>query len=224
MTKPGILWWFLIVAVVAVIAVSVVGVWNRVGGRQSITDPTAVAVAEDEVYEVVVRHVYVPENKKASAPRVAATQLVFSSTLDTHLCPGVDKKTCLDGVLRRLGGAADGNIRPETIDNFIKQSQAAGTLSTTFRTDLPRTFVAPDSLYFGIVPIENNGQKPFYESFRGASGIISFSHVGFDPTLHEAIVSTSIVCGDLCGTGLRYVLRKKWGKWKVVDAWVVWTS
>ena len=135
MTKPGIISWSLIVAVVAV---SVVGAWSRVGGRKAITDRRAIAAAEDEIYEAVVRHVYLPENKNASAPQVAATQLVFSSALDTYLCPGVDNKTCLDGVRRRLRGAADGNIRPETIDNFIKQSQAAGTLSTTFRTDLPR--------------------------------------------------------------------------------------
>jgi hypothetical protein len=209
---------------VAFVVVAVVGVWRRVDGRKAITDPRAVAVAEDDVYETVVRHLYIPSKKSASAPDVAATQLVFSSTLDTCLCPGVDSKACLDGVRQRLRGAADGSIRSETIDNFIKQSQAAGTLSTTFKTDLPRTFVAPDSLYLDIVPIEKNGQKSFYESFPRASGIISFSHVGFDSTLHEAIVSTSIVCGGLCGTGRRYVLRKKWGKWEVVDAWVVWVS
>ena len=217
MTRRKLRWWFFIVAVVTVAIV--VGVWKQVEARKLITDPRAVAAAEDEVYEAVVRHVYVPNQRSGSA-----TQLVFSSTLDTYLCPGVDKKTCVDGVRLELKGAADGGIRPGTIDDFIKRSQAPGALSNTFRTDLPRAFVAPDSLYFDIVPIEKNDQKSLYESFPGASGIISFSHVGFDSTLHEAIVSTSIVCGSLCGTGRRYVLRKKWGKWEVVDAWVVWVS
>ncbi|HEV2728630.1 MAG TPA: hypothetical protein VGV15_01245, partial [Terriglobales bacterium] len=144
--------------------------------------------------------------------------------LDTYLCPGVDKKTCLDGVRRRLKGAADGTIRSETIDNFITRSQVSGTLSTAFRTELPSTFVEPNSVYFDIVPIEKSGQQSFYQSFSASGGLISFSHVGFDSTLHEGLVSTSIVCGGLCGTGRRYVLRKKWGKWEVVDAWVVWVS
>jgi hypothetical protein len=208
-------WFFVIAAVVAVAIVSVLGKCTE--GRRLITDPAAVAAAEDEVYEAVVRHVYIPDKKN-----VAVTQLVFSRTFDTNLCPGVDRKTCLDGVRQRLKRAADGNIRAETIDSFVRQSQVSGGLSITFRTELPRTFVDPDSLYFA--PIGKQGQQSFYQSFPETSGLISFSHVGFDSTLHEAIVSTSIVCGGLCGTGRRYVLRKKWGKWKVVDAWVVWVS
>lgn len=73
MTRPRLRWWFLIVAFVVV---AVVSVWRRVDGRKAITDPRAVAVAEDDVYETVVRHLYIPSKKSASAPDVAATQLV----------------------------------------------------------------------------------------------------------------------------------------------------
>jgi hypothetical protein len=210
-------WTFIIAAVVTVAIVFVL--WRRAEERRLITNPTAVALAEDEVYEAVVQHVYVPDKKNGSV-----TRLVFSRIVDTYLCPGADKRTCLDGVRRRLKGAADGSIHSETIDNFITQSEVPGILSTTFRTELPKTFVDPNSLYFDFIPIDKKGQKSFYDSFSESSGLISFSHVGFDSTLHEAIVSTSIVCGGLCGTGRRYVLRKKWGKWEVVDAWVVWIS
>jgi hypothetical protein len=57
--------------------------------------------------------------------------------------------------------------------------------------------------------------------FPGAPGLISFSHVGFDSTLREATVSTAFVCGRLCGTGSRYVLKKIRGHWEVVNKWVV---
>ena len=60
MTRPRLRWWFLIVAIVAV---AVVGIWSRVEGRKAITDPRAVAAAEDDVYEAVVWHVYIPNKK-----------------------------------------------------------------------------------------------------------------------------------------------------------------
>lgn len=70
----------------------------------------------------------------------------------------------------------------------------------------------------------NDESKSFEQLFPGASGIISFSHVGFDSTLHEAIVADSFVCGMLCGSGDRYVLRKIKGQWEVVNKWMVWES
>jgi len=187
-------------------------------------DPQAVASAEDEVYEAVVRHLFNTRDGQSSVSNLKMSRLVFSNTADTFLCPGVDKKTCADSVRQRLRTAADGRIRPETIENFIERSQTAGPLSTTFNTDLPHTFIAPESVYFDLEPIDKNGRKPFYQIFPAASGIISFSHVGFDSTLHEAIVSTSFICGGLCGAGRRYILRKKWGRWEVVDAWIVWVA
>jgi hypothetical protein len=152
--------WCFFIAIAAVVAVAIVSVLGKcTKGCRRITDLAAVAAAEDEVYEAVVRNVYIPDKKNA-----AVTQLVFSRTFDTNLCPGVDRKTCLDGVRQRLKGAADGNIRAETIDSFVRQSQVSGNLSTTFRTELPRTFIDPDSLYF--VPSESKVSSPFTNRSR----------------------------------------------------------
>ena len=183
------------------------------------TDPRALSIAEAEVYEAVIRALVRPASGQ---PKVS--QLVFSDNVDHYLCPGVDIKSCEQGVGKRLSEAAGGTLHPETIQDFIRKSQVGGLLSKTFRTDLPRVFIDPNSVYFDIVPLEKNGQKDFAQTFPGAGGIISLSHVGFDPALHEAIVSSSFVCGGLCGTGWRHILRKKWGKWVVVESWIVWVS
>jgi hypothetical protein len=188
------------------------------------TNPRAVASAEDEVYGAVVRDLYTPKHGQSSVSDLKISLLVFNNSADIFLCAGLDRKTCVDGLRQRLRSAADGRVLPETIEDFIERSQTPGPLSATFHTDLPRTFIASESVYFDIEPIEKDGQKPFSELFPGASGIISFSHVGFDSTLHEAIVSTSFICGGLCGAGRRYILRKKWGRWEVADKWIVWVS
>jgi hypothetical protein len=203
-------------------------------------DEKAVSAAEDEVYEAVVRDMVTPTHEQANI-----SQLVFDDTVLTDLRTGADIKACKESVRKRLrleGNTPpfnsradkiyrvltrhwdDGSLRADTIQDFLEKSCTEGPLSRTFHTDFPRVFINRDSVFFDIVPNHKNGLKDFRQTFPGASGIISLSHAGFDSTLHEAIVSTSFVCGGLCGTGQRYILRKKWGRWEVAGKWIVWVS
>jgi hypothetical protein len=43
-------------------------------------------------------------------------------------------------------------------------------------------------------------------------------------SLPVRIISTSFVCGVLCGTGRLYTLNKKWGRWEVISNPIVWVS
>jgi len=204
-------------------------------------NPQAVALAEDEVYQAVVRDMVTPVHGASHI-----TQLVFDDTVLTDLTTGEEKKSCQESVRKRplldattppynslldkgyrvlTGGWWDsGTLRADTIQDFVEKSCTAGRLSTTFHTDLPRTFVDRDTFGFEIVPNQKNNRKDFGQTFPGASGIISLSRVGFDSTLHEAIVSSAFVCGFLCGEGRRHTLRKTRGKWVVVQSSMVWIS
>lgn len=51
----------------------------------------------------------------------------------------------------------------------------------------------------------------------GATGIIRLSHAGFDKQVSEAIVTSSFICGGLCGGGHRYFLKTVGGRWIVVS-------
>jgi len=190
------------------------------------SNPQAAASAEDEVYETVVRDM-VPQIRDK---QVHVSQLVFNDAVLTYLTTGVDIKSCeerarkglqlqngkppynflSDKIYRALTRSShDDSLRAETIQDFLEKICTGGRLSHTFPTDLPRTFVAAESVH--------------QQQIR-ASGIISFSHVGFDSTLHEAILSSSFISGGLCGCGYRYVLRKKSGHWEVVNKLMLWIS
>jgi len=203
-------------------------------------DERAVAAAEDEVYETLVRYMFTPAHGQANT-----TQLVFDDTVLTGVMPGTDTKACNENVREevRLEGDSppynsvadkiyrmishgwyDDSPRSDTIQNFLKRACTGGPLSTTFHTDFPRVFINPNSVFFDIVPIDRSGMKDFQQTFPGAGGIISLSHVGLDPTLHEAIVSTSFVCGGLCGTGRVYILRKIRSRWDVIGNSIIWVS
>ena len=230
--------WLLIAGCLAVMAVVYCTVHLRSRTR---VDPQTAALAEDEVYEVVVRDIVRPIHGQA-----LISQLVFDDTILTDLTTGEDRKSCQESVRNRrplnestppynslldkiyrvfTGGWWDtDSLRADTIQDFVEKSCTIGRLSTTFHTDLPRTFVDPDSFGFDLVPNQKNTPKDFRQTFPGADGIISLSRVGFDSTQHEAIVSSAFVCGMLCGEGRRHILRKTRGKWVLVQSLVVWIS
>jgi|SRR5215472_11581612 len=230
--------WLLIARCLAVTAVVYCTIHLR---SRAPASAQAAAYAEDEVYEAVVRDMVTPVHGQAHI-----SQLVFDDTVLTDLTTGEDKKACQESVRKRplldgstppynslldkayrvlTGGWWDtSTLRADTIQDFVEKSCTVGRLSTTFHTDFPRTFVDRDSFGFDMVPNQKNTPKDFRQTFPGASGIISLSRVGFDSTLHEAIVSSAFVCGMLCGEGRRHILRKTRGRWVVVQSLVVWIS
>ena len=201
----------------------------------------AVLAAQDQVYEAVVRDM---TTRAQGEPE--PTRLVFDAALLIDPTAGGDTKSCRENARESLrlenkkppynspadriyrifaSDSYDDSLRADTIQDFLKKSCSAGRLSETFHTDLPKIFVTPGSLHFADLHyLRTDGPKSFEQLFPGADGIISFSGVGFDSSLDEAIVSTSFVCGGLCGSGHSYVLRKRSGRWQVVDKWMVWVS
>lgn len=128
-------------------------------------DEKTVSAAEDEVYEAVVRDMVTPTHGQANI-----SQLVFDDTLVTDLTTGADMKSCKESASKHLGlegnpppqfnsladkiyrvltrGWYDSSLRADTIQDFLEKSCTVGRLSTTFHTDLPRTFIATESVHF----------------------------------------------------------------------------
>ena len=161
-------------------------------------DEKRVLAAEDEVYEAVVRDMVAPPGH-GHAP---VSELVFDDSVLDNLTPGTDLKTCEERARRDLRlensklpydsfadkfyraltrSGYDGSLSAYTIQDFLHKSCTVGRLSQTFHTDLPRTFIAVQSVSFNDAPIEKNGPPPFRQRYPGAGGIISFSHVGLTP-------------------------------------------
>lgn len=176
------------------------------------------------------------------------SQLVFADRLLTNAMKGPDLNSCrrsardslslpsntpppynslADKIYRYVTRGADVEdieLRTDTVEDFVEKSCVAGHLPQTFHTDLPRTFIPPGSVHFAGWISQKKGSKSFEQLFPGAPGIISLSPVGFDKRMDQAIVSTSYVCGGLCGIGSVYVLTKKWGRWEVAKQWGRWIS
>jgi hypothetical protein len=64
----------------------------------------------------------------------------------------------------------------------------------------------------------------FQDTYPEASGIVSFSRVGFGANEDMALVLMGYRCDDLCGAGGLYLLAKEEGNWKVQEALMEWMS
>ena len=227
------------IALGACVAVAITLLWCSYLPKSHPDEKTAPA-AQDEVYEAVVREMTAPEHGQARI-----SQLVFGDALLVNEGTGIGPEGCKEAVRGRLPlasdtlpydswfdkayrfvtrGWGDGSVGAEAMEDYVRKLCITGHLSRTFRTDLPRTFISGESVHFEGWPIEKNGPPSFERLFPGAGGIISFSRVGFNSALDEAVVSTSFVCGGLCGLGWRHFLKKRRGRWQITDASRVWVS
>jgi hypothetical protein len=173
------------------------------------------------------------------------TQLVFGDEILSERRAGTDTETCKEDVRKRFRwyfdalpydslldkiyrlltrGWVSGAAGTETLPDFLEKSCSTGHLSRTFAPDLPRSFVAGKIVYFEGLAIRKNESPSFGTLFPGAGGIISFSYVGFNSATDEAMVSASFFCGSLCGEGWHYILKKRRGKWEVVNKRMIWGS
>jgi hypothetical protein len=232
-------WW---IAASVCIAIAIVVTWGFYApGPKHNLDERIVAATQDEVYAAVVRDMTAPGDGLGHV-----TQLVFGDELLSESRAGTDMEACKGEVRKRehwkfddppvydtlidktyrflTHGWISGSTATETVEDFLEKICRTGDLSRTFQADLPRNFVAAEKIHFKGMAIEKDGPLSFEKLFPGASGIISFSRVGFNSGLDEAMVSVRFYCGGLCGTGWRYILKKRRGKWEVADKPIIWMS
>lgn len=230
-----------LVVVLACVAVAIFFAWHRTSKVRP--DVKSIALVQDEVYEAVVRGIIATTGganiRQLALEENVATGLGSESVADLETCKSKVRQdlysmkytpppfNSLADKLYRFwlsGNWNDYRVQEDTIEDFLAKACTGGRLSETFHTDLPRTFIASDSLYFHGGPNPKNGSSTFEQLFPGAAGITSFSHAGFNRNLNQAIVYSSFVCGGLCASGTVYVLKKRRRGWQIVKQWLVWES
>ena len=69
-----------------------------------------------------------------------------------------------------------------------------------------------------------DGWDAFRKNHLGASGIVTFSAVGFDRDGNHALVNVSYLCANRCGNGSFYILEMKNGEWIISQDMGTWIS
>jgi hypothetical protein len=110
-------------------------------------------------------------------------------------------------------------LKPETIQNFIKQNSARQPVTTpakgSLKVDLLDGKEAQETVQFGR-------WKKLFSAYPDSSGVVSLSKVGFDKTGTQALLYVANMYGQDSGQGTILFLQKIGPQWKVKGKTVNW--
>jgi hypothetical protein len=114
-------------------------------------------------------------------------------------------------------------ISRPTIDDFKQKNAQPSDIENKFPLSTKVTLLSKADVdkFFG----EGGGWwKAFYEKYPNSPGLITFSNVGFNNEMTQALLYVGTQCDGLCGEGNYVLLSKTDGNWKVERKVMTWIS
>jgi hypothetical protein len=132
---------------------------------------------------------------------------------------GVDNTAqTLDYVLQNMHAVA-----PVTLDSFRARNATAQILRADMQLGNPYTLLSQTARN-QIFSQNQSGWDIFYGRYPQAPGITTFSKVGFDANLDQALVYLGTQSNWLAGAGYYLLLKKVNGTWQIDQQVMIWVS
>jgi len=157
------------------------------------------------VIETVLRHGYVGEKTRAV--------LLVSHTW-------TDEYATDDENLRRLADV----VQPSTIEDLKRKNARPVPLPATLALDVPVLLLDQRWIDHWHETYQHEAWERFRARFRGCTGRIYLTAVGFSQDGDEALLHVGESRGRLNGDGHYYVLARERGVWRVVQCRGTWIS
>lgn len=113
------------------------------------------------------------------------------------------------------------HLSQETLDDFYQKDKNGPKLLVTARFNIkvkhvllrdPANEIREDYITKG-----ERGWKNFYRKYPGATGLVTFSRVGFNRSVDEALVHVVAQSGLTSGASFFALLRKQKGVWRIIS-------
>jgi hypothetical protein len=114
-------------------------------------------------------------------------------------------------------------VSTQTIDSFKARNATAGPLHGDMQLGVPYALLSQDEIT-SIFNVNQDGWQVFYERYPDARGILTFSRVGFDAALDQALVYIGNQSQALAGSGHYVLLNKVNGVWTIDQKVMTWIS
>ena len=132
---------------------------------------------------------------------------------------GVDNTAqTLDYVLQNMHDVAS-----ETLDSFRSRNATSQTLRPDMQLGGPYTLLSQAGKN-RIFSQNQSGWDIFYNRYPQAPGITTFSRVGFNAQLDQALVYMGTQSNWQVGTGYYLLLKKVNGTWSIDQQVMIWVS
>ena len=124
----------------------------------------------------------------------------------------------LDYVLQNMH-----NVAAETLDSFRSRNATAQILHPDMQLGGPYTLLSQTARN-RIFSQNQSGWDIFYSRYPQAPGLTTFSRVGFNATLDQALVYLGTQSNWLVGTGYYLLLKQVNGTWSIDQQVMIWVS
>jgi len=175
---------------------------------------------EYNVYSALLAQSYISKGE---------TQLVIEDhTLDTSAFFGDDVASHFSYVRKSLS-----SLSQDTINDFRRKNNGSQVLNRSFNLRIKYVLISKTQFEGFAGPNERMersrvGWEAFYREYRGSSGFLLLSRVGFDRKKSQALVFITHMRGNPSGRwwgdGSYVLLSKKKGHWRVLRRTVILTD
>jgi hypothetical protein len=114
-------------------------------------------------------------------------------------------------------------VSQDTIDDYTSRSKETKSLQDLFALSVRCRLIGPEEAR----QYSDDGfgwWDTFHKKNPLASGVITFSSIGYDEDLNQALVYVEYYCGSLCATGKYFSLEQKDGAWRIMHEHMRWIS
>jgi len=150
--------------------------------------------------------------------RYPASGYVIMDTTATDITGIENTSQTLDFVLQNMQAVA-----PETVDSFRVRNETASLLRNDMQLSVPYVLMSLADRQ-ALFSINQDGWTLFYNRYPDAPGIITFSRVGFNQALDQALCYVGFQSQLLSGAGYYFLLKKVNGNWVVDQQVMTWVS
>ena len=115
------------------------------------------------------------------------------------------------------------DMDPGTLEDFKSRNETSHSLRTSMILG-SRYYLMSQEEMQGLFGENQNGWEIFYNRYPEAPGIITFSKVGFNEAVDQALVYLGIQSHWLAGSGTYFLMEKIGGTWTVKQSAMTWIS
>ena len=182
----------------------------RTNQSAEVTQPSISKVEEYPVYSSLIEKEY---GSKSDVPVVVENL----TSLDKSFSGGGDVDSTLRFIAKNMGS----ELAQEAIDDLRSKNMQAHSLTNRFATKVECILISKEEQ--DELARHGDFWNEFAKKYK-AQAIVTFSRVGFNRDMNQALVYAGEMCWWKCGHGDYVLLMKENGVWVVKHRVNVWTS